>query len=52
MNHYSLVDKFIPMPQALKNSRRKGGSGKRVLKTGENFGMATDKSQKQERGDR
>ena len=33
MTHYSLVHKFIPMPQALKKSRRKGGSGERMGKT-------------------
>ena len=50
--HDSLVHKFIPMPQALKNSRCKGGSGERMGKTGENLGMAADESEKQERSDR
>ena len=27
LQHYNLVHKFIPMPQALKNSSRKGRSG-------------------------
>ena len=47
MTHYSLVHKFIPMPQALKNSRRKGSSGERMGKTEEKSGMAADESQKQ-----
>ena len=34
------------------NYRRKGGSGERMGKTGENPGMAADESQKQKRGDR
>ena len=50
--HYSLVHKFISMPQALKISRCKGGSGERRGKTEENPGMAADESQKQKRGDR
>ena len=32
ITHYSFVHKFIPMPQALKNSRCKGGSGERMGK--------------------
>ena len=52
MTHCSLVHKFIPMPQALKNSRCKSSSGERMRKTGENPGMAADESQKQERSDR
>ena len=51
LNHCSLVHKFIPMPEAFKNSRCKGGSGK-MGKTGENPCMAGDQSQKQERSDR
>ena len=27
MNHYNLVHKFVPMPQAMKNSGCKGSSG-------------------------
>ena len=35
-----LVHKFIPMPEAMKNTRCKGCSGKRMVKTWENTGMA------------
>ena len=52
MTHYSLVHKFLPMSQALKNSRCKSSSGEKMGKTGANPGMAADESQKQERGDR
>ena len=52
LTHYSLVHKFIPMPQALKNFRCKGSSGEMMAKTGENPGMAADESQTQERSDR
>ena len=52
LNHYNLVHKFIPMPQAMRNSGCKGSSGKRMGKTGENSGIAADDSQKQERDDR
>ena len=52
LQHYNLVHKFIPMPQALKNSSSKGSSGQGMGKIEENFGMEPDKSQKQERGDR
>ena len=50
--HYSLVHKFIRVPQALKNSSCKGSSGERMGQTGENSGMAADEGQKQERSDR
>ena len=33
LSHYNLVQKFIPMPQALKNSRCKRSSGERMGKT-------------------
>ena len=46
--HYNLVHKFIPMPQAIKIPAAKAGVGK----IGENFGVEPDESQKQERGDR
>ena len=52
MTHYSLVHKFIPMPQAIKNSKCKDSSGKIMGKTGENPSMAADRSQKQESSDR
>ena len=48
ITHYS---QFIPMPQALQNSRCKGSSGERIGKTEENPGMTADESQKQERCD-
>ena len=32
LSHFHLVHKFIPMPQALKNSRCKGSSGERMGK--------------------
>ena len=37
---------------SVKDSRCKGGSGERMGKTGENYGMAADESQKQESSDR
>ena len=52
MTDYSLVDKFIPMHQAVKIPRCKGSSVERMGKSGENPGMAADESQKQERSDR
>ena len=51
-DHYNLVQKFIPMPEALKINGSEGCSGKRMGKTWETTGMAADESQKQERGDR
>ena len=50
LNHYSVVHKFIPMPQAMKNPDVKAV----VAKEWENwrqFRMAADEGQKQERGD-
>ena len=41
LQHYNLVHKFIPMPQAMKSS---GGQGMR--KIGENFGVELDKKSK------
>ena len=52
LSYYNLIHKFIPMPQALKNTVCKGSGGKRMGKTGENTGMAADESQKQKRCDR
>ena len=52
MNHYSLVHKFIPMPQAMKLPDAKAAVEKDMGQIGENSGMAADKSQKQERCDR
>ena len=44
--HYNLVHKFIPMPQAMKNSCSKSSSGQGMGKFGENFGVEPDESQK------
>ena len=49
MNHYSLVHKFIPMPQPSKNQRRR--LQWRMGKIGKDNGMAADESQKQKRGE-
>ena len=47
LQHYILVHKFIPMPQAIKNSSRKGSSGQGMGKIVENFGLVEpDKRQK------
>ena len=50
--HFNLVHKLIPMPQAMKISSSKGSSGQGMENIGEKFGVEPDKSQKQERGDR
>ena len=52
LSHYNLVHRFIPMPEALKNSRCEGCSRKRMGHIGENTGIADDESQKHKRGDR
>ena len=46
LQHYNLVHKFIPMPQAMKIPAAKGSSGQGMGKIGENFGVELDKSQK------
>ena len=46
LQHYNLVHKFIPMPQAIKKSCGKGSSGQGMGKIGENFDVEPDKSQK------
>ena len=46
LQHYNLVHKFLPMPQALKVPA--GSSGQGMRKIGENFGVQPDKSQKKE----
>ena len=51
LQHYNLVHKFIPMPQAMKISAAKAAVDKEWEKR-ENFGVEPDESQKQERGDR
>ena len=40
LSHFNQVHKYIPMPQALKNSRWKGGSEKIMRKNRGNTGMA------------
>ena len=47
--HYSLVHKSFPMPQAMKNSCSKGSSEQGMGKIGENFSMEPDESQKQKK---
>ena len=49
--NFSLVQKFIPVPQALKIPDAKAGSAKK-WENWKNTGMAADESQKQERSDR
>ena len=46
LQHYNLVHKFIPMPQAMKNSGSESSGGQGMGKIGENFGVELDKSQK------
>ena len=46
LQHYSLVHKFIPMPQAMKIPAGKSSGGQGMGKIGENFGVELDKSQK------
>ena len=52
LQHYNLVHKFIPMPQALKIPAAKAAAAKECEKIGESFGVEPDKSQKEETGDR
>ena len=49
--HYNLVHKFVPLPQAIKIQQEKQ-QWTRTGKIGENFGVEPDESQKQERSDR
>ena len=46
LQHYNLVHKFIPMPQALKIPAAKAAVDKEWEKFGENFGVEPDQSQK------
>ena len=46
LQHYNLVHKFIPMPQAMKIPAAKAGGGQGMGKIGENFGVKPDESQK------
>ena len=45
LQHYNLVRKFIPMPQAMKNSGSESSGGQGMGKVGENFGVEPDESQ-------
>ena len=46
LQHYNLVHKFIPMPQAMKIPAAKAAVDKGMGNIGENFGVEPDKSQK------
>ena len=46
LQHYNLVHKFIPMPQAMKIPAAKAAVDKECRKIGENFRVELDKSQK------
>ena len=46
LQHYNLVNKFIPMPQALKIPAARSSSGLGMGKNGENFGVEPDESRK------
>ena len=46
LQHYNLVHKFIPMPQAMKIPAAKAAVDKEWEKIGENFGVEPDESQK------
>ena len=52
LQHYNLVHKFIPMPQAMKIPAAKAAVDKEWEKIGENSGVETDKSEVRKRGDR
>ena len=52
LQHYNLVHKFIPVPQAMKIPAAKAAVDKEWEKLGENFGVEPDESQKQNKGDR
>ena len=46
LQHYNLVHKFIPMPQAMKIPAAKSSSEQGMGKIGKNFGVEPDESQK------
>ena len=46
LQHYNLVHKFIPMPQAMTIPAAKAAVDKEWGKIGENFGVEFDESQK------
>ena len=50
--HYNLVHKFIPMPQAMKIPAAKAAVDKEWENLEKDSGVGPDESQKQERGDR
>ena len=50
-HHYDLLHKFIPVPQAMKTPAAKAAVEKEWIKL-ENSGVESDRSQKQNRGDR
>ena len=52
LQHYNLVHKFIPMPQAMKIPAAKAAVDKEWEKLEKNSGVGHNKSQKQIRGDR
>ena len=52
LQHFNLVHKFIPMPQAMKIPAAKAAVHKEWEKLEKDFGVGPDESQKQERGDR
>ena len=52
LQHYNLVHKFIPMPQAMKIPAAKAAVDKEWEALEKNSGVEPDESQKQERGDR
>ena len=51
LQHYNLVHKFIPMPQAMKIPAAKAAVDKEWEKFQKHFGVEPDESQKQIRGD-
>ena len=46
LQHYNLVNKFIPLPQTMKIPTAKAAANKEWEKIGENFGVEPDESQK------
>ena len=52
LQHYNLVHKFIPMPQAMKIPAAKAAVDQEWEKLEKDSGVGPDKSQKQIRGDR
>ena len=46
LQHYNLVHKFIPMPQAMKIPAATAAGGQGMVKIGENFGVEPEESQK------